>query len=123
MTKSMVFVAIMVMLLMLISSTHAATRVNNFFVAEEAQLRANHRTHLFRSQTWYIFRRGAIVNFQVQLDAALKDGQSMSFQIAPYSILDNSTIKLNHVSAGTYTVQASLAVDAPVGIFFNRYSS
>jgi hypothetical protein len=117
MTKSMVFVAIMVMLLMLISSTHAATRVNNFFVAEEAQLRANHRTHLFRSQTWYIFRRGAIVNFQVQLDAALKDGQSMSFQIAPYSILDNSTIKLNHVSAGTYTVQASLAVDAPVGIF------
>ena len=109
--------ALVMVLVVLICCAEGAKKIDNFFIPEEAALRRTHKTHLFRSQTWYILRRAEAINFQIQLDEELSAGQTMSFQIAPYSILDNRSIKLNHVSGGTYTIQARLMDDAPVGIF------
>ena len=48
---------------------YAADRVINFYVPNEGNLRVKHHTHLFRSQTWYIFRRATEIAFRVQLDS------------------------------------------------------
>jgi hypothetical protein len=111
-----ILVIAVILLLTWVSTADAATRVVNFYIPDENAMKQKHRTHLFRSTSWYIVRRSNELSFRVQLDAALDENQSMSFQIAPYSIVDVRSIRMNHLGGGNYDVFARIPANAPVGI-------